>query len=335
MPQCSVDIKTITLQSFIYQSFGNPEMMKEHEYTPHRLAWICTAPSQSSESKRVLEGSSAASTAQTSSRSGQVQRRRHEVLPGGSSFVVNNFLSLEECLDLIRQAETIGLYDCGYNPSIRKTHRVAASSDKVSQILFQRLKPFLEDVLDLSVSTKANSIATSSVSSSEELSTSSVSTKGIPVCVSQEKKQWYPTGLNPVFRICRYRPGDFFCPHQDGAVIVDPYKHRSLRTFMIYLNDNFDGGHTHFYNDLQRQYSTPNLNHMIHTYQPKTGDLLVFNSEITHDGGQLLKGQKYILRSEVMYQTKPTTSSLKTVGNQKPSTETPPDYDPDAEFTWP
>ena len=67
----------------------------------------------------------------------------------------------------------------------------------------------------------------------------------------------------------------------------------------------------------------------------KIGDLLVFNSEITHDGGQILKGQKYILRSEVMYQTEPTTSSLKTAGNHIPSIETPPDYDPDAEFTWP
>ena len=232
-------------------------MIKEREYTSHRLAWTTTPPSQSPESKTAPEDSSLAAA----SRPKQVERQRHEVLPGGNGFVVKNFLAVEECQSLIRQAETIGLSDCGYNPNIWKTSRVAASSDEVSQILFQRLKPFLEDVLDFSVYVNTHSIVAKPESSSEEPSTSSAAIKGIPVCVRQDKKQWYPTGLNPVFRICRYHPGDFFCPHQDGAVIVDPYRHRSLLTFMIYLNDNFDGGHTHFYNDLQRQYSTPNPNH--------------------------------------------------------------------------
>ena len=33
----------------------------------------------------------------------------------------------------------------------------------------------------------------------------------------------------------------------------------------------------------------------------QAGDVIVFNSAITHDGGMVESGRKYILRSEVMY----------------------------------
>merc|ERR1712070_892493 len=36
--------------------------------------------------------------------------------------------------------------------------------------------------------------------------------------------------------------------------------------------------------------------------KPERGSCLVFNHEITHDGSELVSGNKYILRTEVMYQ---------------------------------
>jgi hypothetical protein len=103
-------------------------------------------------------------------------------------------------------------------------------------------------------------------------------------------------------------------------LIIDPYNHRSLLTFLVYLNDEFEGVETHFYNDYQLQYQPPNPDNVIYTYKPKTGDLLVFNSEITHDAGTLYKGQKYIFRSEIMYETDPSQDpSAKKVASLAPN----------------
>jgi len=41
---------------------------------------------------------------------------------------------------------------------------------------------------------------------------------------------------------------------------------------------------------------------VILSYKPERGSCLVFNHDITHDGGELLIGQKYILRTEVLYE---------------------------------
>eukprot|EP00928_Gymnodinium_smaydae_P003908 TRINITY_DN11380_c0_g2_i2.p2 TRINITY_DN11380_c0_g2~~TRINITY_DN11380_c0_g2_i2.p2 ORF type:complete len:116 (+),score=11.68 TRINITY_DN11380_c0_g2_i2:118-465(+) len=78
-------------------------------------------------------------------------------------------------------------------------------------------------------------------------------------------------------------------------------RHRSIKTFMIYLNDDFEGGPTSFYNENQRRYSRGLSENQIYELRPEKGSCLVFNHCITHDGGELLQGKKYILRTEVMY----------------------------------
>jgi len=63
-------------------------------------------------------------------------------------------------------------------------------------------------------------------------------------------RQWNPYGLNPHFRICRYRPGGFFGAHHDKGYFVSS-NNRSIQTFMLYLNDDFDGGSTRFFTENQ------------------------------------------------------------------------------------
>jgi len=55
---------------------------------------------------------------------------------------------------------------------------------------------------------------------------------------------------------------------------------------MIYLNDNFVGGETTF------------RNLKIH---PKKGSCLVFFHDLEHEGTKLISGEKYILRTDIMY----------------------------------
>jgi hypothetical protein len=53
-----------------------------------------------------------------------------------------------------------------------------------------------------------------------------------------------------VFRLCRYRAGGHFAPHFDGY-FVENSRERSLQTFMLYLNGDFEGGSTNFVDENQ------------------------------------------------------------------------------------
>merc|ERR1711862_385778 len=100
---------------------------------------------------------------------------------------------------------------------------------------------------------------------------------------------------------CRYIPGGFFLPHFDDGLYRSD-SHLSLKTFMIYLNEGFEGGPTNFYNEGQRHYTPGHPENIVYALRPEKGSCLVFNHHTTHDGGELKAGTKYILRTEVMYQ---------------------------------
>lgn len=93
-------------------------------------------------------------------------------------------------------------------------------------------------------------------------------------------------GLNERLRFYRYGPGQRFAPHTDGC-------HRrangqeSLLTLMIYLNGGARGGETRFENV---------------SITPEPGLALVFDHYLLHEGAPVIEGQKYVLRSDVMYE---------------------------------
>jgi len=92
-------------------------------------------------------------------------------------------------------------------------------------------------------------------------------------------------GLNERIRYYRYGPGQKFDWHYDGTFERDNGE-ASLFTFMIYLNEGYLGGSTGF-EELQ-----------VHG---RLGMALVFEHEQLHEGAELIKGTKYVLRSDVMY----------------------------------
>lgn len=101
-------------------------------------------------------------------------------------------------------------------------------------------------------------------------------------------------GLNTRFRIYRYRPGQFFDWHQDGTFRPDENQ-ESRFTLLIYLNDNFAGGGTSF-----ADVFSPHVFRDF-TIAPKTGKALVFHHPLSHRGEAVQVGQKYVLRSDVMF----------------------------------
>ncbi|KZT41951.1 hypothetical protein SISSUDRAFT_1069674 [Sistotremastrum suecicum HHB10207 ss-3] len=136
-------------------------------------------------------------------------------------------------------------------------------------------------------------------------------------------------GINARFRLYRYRKGALYRPHIDGAwpssssTVVDgqptyvydsdPTLYSRL-TFLIYLNDNFDGGCTTFFlpsfQSLQSVSTGVSGGGMIEArpVKPLQGAVCVFphgsaQGSLLHEGsGVDGDGAKYVIRTEVLYE---------------------------------
>lgn len=94
-----------------------------------------------------------------------------------------------------------------------------------------------------------------------------------------------PIGLNELFRFYKYTKHQRFKKHRDGSFIRNESEF-SLYTFMVYLNDDFEGGATKFAE---------------FDIVPETGMALIFKHEIKHEGSPVKDGVKYVFRSDIMY----------------------------------
>ena len=93
-------------------------------------------------------------------------------------------------------------------------------------------------------------------------------------------------GLNELMRVYKYSKGQRFKMHRDGSYERN-HKECSFYSFLIYLNDDFEGGNTIFKTG--------------EVIKPKKGTALVFYHSILHEGKEILNGTKYVLRTDVMY----------------------------------
>ncbi|KAK3312195.1 prolyl 4-hydroxylase [Apodospora peruviana] len=128
-------------------------------------------------------------------------------------------------------------------------------------------------------------------------------------------------GINRRFRVYRYVPGAEYRCHIDGAwppsgiLPDDTYvydasppdkKQSSLFTFLIYLNDEFEGGETTFFVPAARE-GTLNA----YPVRPVMGGVAVFphgdtRTTLLHEGTGVRKGAKYVIRTEIEYDIEPS-----------------------------
>ncbi len=99
--------------------------------------------------------------------------------------------------------------------------------------------------------------------------------------------------LNSRLRFCKYSTGQVFNVHRDG-VYHKSDNEKSSMTFLLYLNDDYEGGETKFYKNKCDKIPS-------YTYKAKKGDLLIFNHDIWHEGSAVQSGEKYILRSDLIF----------------------------------
>lgn len=114
----------------------------------------------------------------------------------------------------------------------------------------------------------------------------------------EEEGIWDLSQLNNRIRICRYLPGQYFNKHLDG-VHFRSKELQSKLTFMVYLNNSeeYQGGRTLFFNSKEDD-------RIIQSFLPERGDLIIFDHNLWHSGEEVLHGEKYILRSDILYQKK-------------------------------
>ena len=100
-------------------------------------------------------------------------------------------------------------------------------------------------------------------------------------------------GLNSHFRLSKYEEGQFFGIHKDGINFDhENKKNMSYATLNIFLNDNFEGGETIFYETNKKTITLK--------CKPKKGRGSFFYSQQFHEGAKLIKGYKYLLRTDLM-----------------------------------
>ncbi len=111
-----------------------------------------------------------------------------------------------------------------------------------------------------------------------------------------EEGMWQLKELNNRLRYCRYQSGQYFHRHLDGVHYRSATVQSKL-TFMLYTNSasEFEGGRTLFYQSKE-------ATEIWASYLPQQGDLIVFNHNIWHEGEQLEAGEKFVLRSDILYQ---------------------------------
>ena len=141
-------------------------------------------------------------------------------------------------------------------------------------------------------------------------------------------------GLNGHFRCFRYPDvrGAVYRPHIDGSWprsgLTDDGEYaqdavqlhsrnaapggRSRLTFLVYLNDDFDGGATSFY------LPAPRGGLEARGVQPRCGTVLCFpqgnTASLVHEGSEVTRGTKYVIRTDVLYREPPAAPMASGVG---------------------
>lgn len=211
----------------------------------------------------------------------------HPVVPGLG--VATNVLSPDECQAIIAAGESVGFLP---DSPVREDGDVSILAHNFywvvdsafHDVLWTRISPYVPAVLDGRVA----------------------------------------RGINRRFRVYRYVPGAEYRSHIDGAwppsgILADKTyvydaspegeKQSSFFTFLVYLNDEFEGGETTFFLPAALE-GTLNA----YPVRPVMGGVAIFphgqtHGALLHEGTGVRQGAKYVIRTDVEYDVEPTAAT--------------------------
>ena len=215
--------------------------------------------------------------------------QRHELTQIPASFQLTNLLTPSECQRFIKQTETLGYSQDASVSLPRKVRQnenvVWIIDDLTHDVIWERCQVLIAQAPQLFHDKKA-------------------------------------VALNKRFRFYKYSEGDFFKPHTDGAwpgsaiinkkVVANAYpKQYSEMTFLILLSDDFEGGETTFYVHKGDAHKAAKRTEDVSIVEIKTpiGGVLCFPhgthpQHCLHGSREILKGIKYIIRTDLLFTQK-------------------------------
>ena len=209
-------------------------------------------------------------------------------LYGERAIVLHNVLTPQECLQLSSLTDEIKMQDASADHRYRNNMRCEIKSQALAKVLLQRIMPFVEHQKVVTPQNVNNFMQ-------RELMIG----------------DWNLCGMNDQFVVCYYLSENkgHLGPHYDGE--HNPSQDVcSMKTFMIYLNDEYEGGTTNFLKedngdelkfDEEKGIYCASENQILAKLKAKQGDCLIFDHKILHEGSQVTSGKKFIFRSELMY----------------------------------
>merc|ERR1719247_1352980 len=227
---------------------------------------------------------------------GEVSLR--EVQHQGQVQLLENVISPSEAAHLIRQAQQAEL-DTPPDPGYRSCSRVFMMGEGVSTMVWERichLFPPLE-------------------------------VDGATECIDhpvQDAGLWEPIGLNPCWRITRYRPGEHYAPRASGVYRPsDTAPIRSLKTLVIQLSDlptEANAATNFIHEDHEPEHDEDNRlvaprSAVLGSVSPVCGMGLAFNHGTVCEDTVLKSGEKWVMFTDIVYRQ----TSQKPTGTDDPS----------------
>ncbi|KAF5324832.1 hypothetical protein D9611_004252 [Ephemerocybe angulata] len=195
-------------------------------------------------------------------------------------FIVEDFFSPQECKEFVKFIDSLPLE---LTPPKKKgeadrvNHRFSVASPSFAQSLHALLTPHLPSFP-----------YPSSVHPKRRIS-------------QPDGEPRHPHSFNSNIRVYKYTQGQYFGPHYDDSVKDSVTGDTSEWTLLVYLTgeeDGVEGGETLFHNEQRgkpKEIITPPL---------KRGSALLHRHGfecMLHEGSPVLKGTKYVLRSDLMF----------------------------------
>ncbi|OOF97997.1 hypothetical protein ASPCADRAFT_205265 [Aspergillus carbonarius ITEM 5010] len=235
--------------------------------------------------------------------------------------IIDNALTPTECDDLIRLAESstiprstptappvwdraminIGNGKQALATDTRNCGRIIYDDELIADRLLTRILPFLQ-----------------------QLGIDKIDNQPRVTGLAGRNKSYKLTRLNERLRFLRYEGGEFFRPHWDGNYVTPEGTEKSYFTVHVYLNGEGDQDLKELGREMRRVEAGGEVNldvkgrllggatSFLPRYEekerhlrvfPKVGSVLVFQQrDLLHGGDPVVRGTKYTLRTDVMYQ---------------------------------
>eukprot|EP01006_Ploeotia_vitrea_P044004 TRINITY_DN66796_c8_g12_i2.p1 TRINITY_DN66796_c8_g12~~TRINITY_DN66796_c8_g12_i2.p1 ORF type:complete len:260 (-),score=29.31 TRINITY_DN66796_c8_g12_i2:465-1244(-) len=213
------------------------------------------------------------------------QAKKQPLNSGLDGFIVDDMLSEEECVELVRSAAEMGYSFWNPNPECKTDYRnaftVEITHEGLAAHLWQRgIADFVPPTICFTEEDEENG-----------------------KCEKGMVGSWHAYGINPTLLFVSYPEGGHFSPHTDGYTVKD-FNSKSLYSVIVYLNTCEDGGGTNILGDGSEEVGCGGKLYIkddfgryrwekkkfLQTVRCSIGSALVFQQQLPHEGEPVGQG---------------------------------------------